>query len=182
MPAFFLHPRGLRPSPLHHLTMARDAHRYKKHKSSRSAGQPKQANKNANAVGYAKRQALRSKRKARDDDVYEYAPEKKGERRAKIKMDFDPEEIMDVGGAEEREELRARLIGENSDEEGGVDSEDDEEIESDDAFDEEDDDRFAGFFTKKTKKVRGMHGVCRALRLMYAIGKETAQASRGRSE
>ncbi|KAL1704517.1 Utp14 protein-domain-containing protein [Schizophyllum commune] len=132
--------------------MARSAHRFNKPKSSRTAVPQKQANKNANAVGYAKRQALRSKRKSRDDDVYEYAPEKKGERRAKIKMDFDPEEIMDVGGAEEREELRARLIGENSDEEGGLDSEDDEEIESDDAFDEDDDDRFAGFFTRKTKK------------------------------
>ncbi|KAL1758108.1 Utp14 protein-domain-containing protein [Schizophyllum commune] len=137
----------------HHFIMARSAHRFNKPKPSRSAAPPKQANKNANAVGYAKRQALRSKRKS-NDDVYEYAPEKKGERRAKIKMDFDPEEIMDVGGAEEREELRARLIGENSDEEGGVDSEDDEEIESDDAFDEDDDDRFAGFFTKKTKKAK----------------------------
>ncbi|TRM67447.1 Utp14 protein-domain-containing protein [Schizophyllum amplum] len=132
--------------------MARTAHRFTKPKSSRSAGPQKQANKNSNALGYAKRQAQRSKSHAATDrDVYEYAPDTKGERRAKIKMDFDPEEIIDVGGAEEREELRARLIGEDSDDEGGVDSADDEEIASDDAFDEDDDDRFAGFFTKKKK-------------------------------
>ncbi|KAL1742824.1 Utp14 protein-domain-containing protein [Schizophyllum fasciatum] len=148
-PAFFCEHR-----PLASHAMARSAHRFNRAKTSRSVGPQKQANKNANALGYAKRQALRTKRKPGDgDDVYEYAPEKKGERRAKVKMDFDPEEMMDVG-PDEREELRARLIGENSDDEGGVDSEDDEEIESDDAFDEDDDDRFAGFFTKKTKKAR----------------------------
>ena len=75
-------------------------------------------------------------------------------------------------------------VGDVVDSEGDDDgdSEDDEEIESDDAFDEDDDDRFAGFFTKKAKKVRGMHGVCRALRLMHPSGKETGEASRGRSE
>ncbi|KIY51181.1 Utp14-domain-containing protein [Fistulina hepatica ATCC 64428] len=103
-----------------------------------------------NASGYAQRQAKKAA-KLTASDVYEYAPDThhKSTRRAKIKMDFDPEEIMGIGG-EEREELRARLIGENSDDE--IDSEDDDEIDSDDAFEESDQDRYAGFFSSKGAK------------------------------
>lgn len=43
---------------------------------------------------------------------------------------------------------KARLIGENDDDER-IDSADDEELDSDAAFDESDEDRYAGFFSSK---------------------------------
>jgi U3 small nucleolar RNA-associated protein 14 len=49
---------------------------------------------------------------------------------------------------EEQEELSARLIGENEDDEQ-VPSDDDEEVDSDAAFEESDEERFAGFFLHK---------------------------------
>ena len=69
---------------------------------------------------------------------------------------MDREEAFEYGvgfdGAneeeDERENMRARLIGENEDDER-VDSDDDEEIDSDAAFEESDEERFAGFFSNK---------------------------------
>ncbi|KAJ3885140.1 Utp14-domain-containing protein [Lentinula edodes] len=107
--------------------------------------------------GYAKRHERKAAKSAgRFEDVYEYAPEKV--RRAKIALDLDRDEEMDAGpfgngGADDMEDIRmkARLIGEN-DEDEKIGSEDDEEIDSDAAFDDDDDERFAGFFTKKLLK------------------------------
>ncbi|KAH7886384.1 Utp14 protein-domain-containing protein [Phlebopus sp. FC_14] len=88
------------------------------------------------------------------DDVYEYAPSKT--RRSKVVLHLDPhemegrrygsdDEVVDLGdmGTEAKDKLRARLLGENEDDER-LDSDDDEEIESDDAFDESEKEVFAG--------------------------------------
>ncbi|KAJ3912579.1 Utp14-domain-containing protein [Lentinula edodes] len=106
--------------------------------------------------GYAKRHERKAAKSAgRFEDVYEYAPGKV--RRSKIALDLDRDEEMDAGplgngGEDDMEDIRmkARLIGENEEDEK-IDSEDDEEIDSDAAFDDDDDERFAGFFTKKKK-------------------------------
>jgi U3 small nucleolar RNA-associated protein 14 len=118
-----------------------------------------QSTKKYNAAGFAKRQAQKAaKAAARSDDFYEYAPEKS--RRAKIGLDLDREEALDAGvgpslgsdgeGEDNIEDfrMRARLIGENEDDEQ-IASDDDEEIDSDAAFEEEDEDRYAGFFSSK---------------------------------
>ncbi|KIK56858.1 hypothetical protein GYMLUDRAFT_99016 [Collybiopsis luxurians FD-317 M1] len=116
--------------------------------------------KSAAAAGYAKRHAKKAANSlSRSQDVYEYTPEKV--RRSKIGLDLDRDEEMDGGARpgygndddEEMEDIRmkARLIGENGEDEK-IDSEDDEEIDSDAAFDEDDDERFAGFFSKKVEK------------------------------
>lgn len=55
---------------------------------------------------------------------------------------------IDDADEDERAELRARLIGENQDDEE-IASDDDEEIDSDAAFEESDEERFAGFFSSK---------------------------------
>jgi U3 small nucleolar RNA-associated protein 14 len=109
--------------------------------------------KTANATGYAKRQARKPKSiHGLSSDVYEYAPEVL--RRSKITLDLDQDEAaeyrvgIDGGNDEDREELRARLIGENGENEG-IESGDDEEIDSDAAFEESDEERFAGFFSSK---------------------------------
>ncbi|KAK0223862.1 Utp14-domain-containing protein [Armillaria fumosa] len=103
-----------------------------------------------NAAGYARRQARKEKETAPSEDVYEYAPD--AVRRSKVTLDLDRDE--DFGGIpdgdDERQQLRARLIGENEDDEM-IDSEDDEDIDSDAAFEESDEDRFAGFFSRKKK-------------------------------
>ncbi|KAK0498773.1 Utp14-domain-containing protein [Armillaria luteobubalina] len=83
-----------------------------------------------NAAGYAKRQARKEKETAPSEDVYEYAPD--AVRRSKVTLDLDRDEDF--------EQLRARLIGENEDDEM-IDSEDDEDIDSDAAFEESDEDR-----------------------------------------
>jgi U3 small nucleolar RNA-associated protein 14 len=123
--------------------------------------------KKSNAAGYAKRHLQKSSHKGKAvsfDDVYEYAPSKV--RRAKIGLELDREEAtdrhnyasdddIDLGGMgqEGREGLRARLLGENADDEQ-VDSGDDEEIESDDAFEESDEEKYAGFdFSSKVCNV-----------------------------
>ena len=109
-------------------------------------------NRKANAeAGYAKR---KDKKKQQGDvqDVYEYLPEKT--RRSKVQLDLSRSEAQEFGGNldefddSQREALRARLIGENDDDEK-VDSEDDEELDSDAAFEESDEERFAGFFGNK---------------------------------
>jgi U3 small nucleolar RNA-associated protein 14 len=124
--------------------------------------------KKSNAAGYAKRHLQKSSNKGKAtasfDDVYEYAPSKV--RRAKIGLELDREEAtdrhkyasdddIDLGGMgqERRDGLRARLLGENADDEQ-VDSGDDEEIESDDAFEESDEEKYAGFdFSSKVCSV-----------------------------
>ncbi|KAG1747704.1 Utp14 protein-domain-containing protein [Suillus lakei] len=126
--------------------------------------------KKSNAAGYAKRHSQKSSHKGKAtvsfDDVYEYAPSKV--RRAKIGLELDREEAtdrhnyaseddIDLGGMgqEGREGLRARLLGENADDEQ-VDSGDDEEIKSDDAFEESDEEKYAGFdFSSKRSKAAG---------------------------
>ncbi|KAG2144709.1 Utp14 protein-domain-containing protein [Suillus bovinus] len=129
--------------------------------------------KKSNASGYAKRQSQKSSNKGKATvsfadvyDSYEYAPSKV--RRAKIGLELDREEAtdrhnyasddgIDLGGMgqEGREGLRARLLGENADDER-VDSGDDEEIESDNAFEESDEEKFAGFdFSSKRSKAAG---------------------------
>ncbi|KAG6919847.1 hypothetical protein DXG01_015552 [Tephrocybe rancida] len=119
---------------------------------------PRPSNSKANAAGYAKRHSKKAKTlNGLSSDVYEYAPEPT--RRSKVALDLDREEAAEYGVGldgdnEAREELRARLIGENGDDEM-IDSEDDEEIDSDAAFEESDEERFAGFFSAKDKqKVR----------------------------
>ncbi|TBU39857.1 Utp14-domain-containing protein [Dichomitus squalens] len=117
--------------------------------------------KAANALGYAKRQSLKSNTLSSGlSDVYEYQQEKV--RRAKIKPLLERDETTgmgaaDSGGEEEgaggrRRDTRPRLIGENDDDEG-IAEEDDEEIDSDEAFEESDEERFAGFsFSQKAKE------------------------------
>ncbi|KAJ4473028.1 Utp14-domain-containing protein [Lentinula aciculospora] len=135
--------RSGRPSSNHHSRPKFRDQAFAKHKSSAFA-----------ASGYAKRQARKEAKSAgRSEDVYEYSPDKI--RRSKIALDLDREEEMDAGPSfpdldDDMDDfrLKARLIGENEEDER-IDSADDEEIDSDDAFDEEDDERFAGFFSKK---------------------------------
>lgn len=107
----------------------------------------------ANVAGYEKRKAQKAKSATTTtSDLYEHIPEKS--RRSKVNLDLDRNEAMEYGtgidGAneEEREGLRARLIGEGMDDEE-IASEDDEEIDSDAAFEESDEERFAGFFSSK---------------------------------
>ena len=106
----------------------------------------------ANIAGYEKRLARKAK-STPTTDLYEHIPEKT--RRSKVALDLGRDEEFEfpnawVGAAdnEEREELRARLIGENEDDEE-IDSNDDEEIDSDAAFEETDEERFADFFSAK---------------------------------
>lgn len=83
---------------------------------------------------------------------------KKVVHRSRMTLDLDRSEAaefgvgVDGGNDEERDELRARLIGENEDNEK-IDSEDDEEIDSDAAFEESDEDRFAGFFSTRVRSI-----------------------------
>ena len=125
----------------------------KAHKNSRlgSNSQPKKprpSHSKANAAGYAKRHSKKAKAiNGLGSDFYEYAPE--ATRRSKVALDLDRDEAAEYGVGldgdnEAREELRARLIGENGDSEM-IDDADDEEIDSDAAFEESDEERFAGF-------------------------------------
>ena len=121
-----------------------------------NSGRP--SRKAANALGYAKRQNLKSKTLGSGlSDVYEYQQEKV--RRAKVKPLLEKDEIMGVGGAESgsedegaagnRRNMKPRLVGENDDD-MGIAEDEDEEIDSDDAFEESDEERFAGFsFSQK---------------------------------
>ncbi|PIL31303.1 hypothetical protein GSI_06001 [Ganoderma sinense ZZ0214-1] len=124
-----------------------------------SSGRP--SRKAANALGYAKRQSLKSKTLGPGlSDVYEYQQEKV--RRAKVKPLLEKDESMRVGGAESgsedeegasgnRRSVRPRLVGENDDD-MGIAEDEDEEIDSDEAFEESDEERFAGFsFSQKGK-------------------------------
>ena len=111
----------LTPEPVLSSTMARNAN-----------GRPVKAYpsaRKANAAGYAKRQARKVKAGALSD-VYEHQQQRM--RRDKVKLDLDRDEEADRGFAGsddegfDRDALRARLIGENVDNEM-IDSEDDEE-------------------------------------------------------
>ncbi|KAG6818499.1 hypothetical protein H0H93_004542 [Arthromyces matolae] len=109
--------------------------------------------KKANAAGYAKRHSKKAQTLNGVSDIYEYAPA--SVRRSKVALDLDREETSGLGigldGDEETtDQLRARLIGEDGDDEG-IASEDDEEIDSDAAFEESDEERFAEFFPNKKK-------------------------------
>ncbi|KAG6856329.1 hypothetical protein H0H87_005530 [Tephrocybe sp. NHM501043] len=123
--------------------------------SNARSGKPRPSTRKANAAGYAKRHSRKAKTlNGLDSDVYEYAPE--AARRSKIALDLDRDEAAEYGVGldgdnEAGEELRARLIGENGEDEM-IDSDDDEEIDSDAAFEESDEERFAGFFSAKDKK------------------------------
>lgn len=107
----------------------------------------------ANVAGYEKRLARKAKSGPAIMDLYEHVQQNKG-RRAKVGLDLDRDEAkefgvgLDGGDEEDREQLRARLIGEIEDDEE-IASDEDEEIDSDAAFEESDEDRFAGFFSSK---------------------------------
>ncbi|KZT73253.1 Utp14-domain-containing protein [Daedalea quercina L-15889] len=119
--------------------------------------------KTSNALGYAKRQAQKGKKPSTTDveDVYEYRPEKV--RRAKMRLQYEREELMgahgDGSGEEGGEdsaghggtEMKPRLIGEGENDER-IASDEDEDIDSDEAFDESDEERFAGFGFSRKKK------------------------------
>ena len=120
--------------------------------SSQSRGSSRKA---ANALGYAKRQNLKSKTLSAKgiSDVYEYQQDKV--RRSKVKPLLERDETMggrgDESGSEEegdvsarRRDSRPRLVGENDDD-GGIGEDEDEDIDSDEAFDESDEERYAGF-------------------------------------
>jgi len=109
----------------------------------------------ANAEGYARRLARKTRASASSTDVYELVQEKT--RRSDILLDLDRNEVRESGVSyneakeEQKEALRARLIGENVDDEE-IPSGDDEEIDSDDAFEDSDEERFAGFFLSKVSR------------------------------
>jgi hypothetical protein len=123
-------------------------------KSKLGSGKPRPSGSKANAAGYAKRHSNKAKTAhgIQSSDVYEYAPELS--RRSKVTLDLDHDEAAEYGvgidgdNDEERDALRARLIGENGENEM-IESGDDEEVDSDAAFEESDEDRFAGFFSSK---------------------------------
>lgn len=122
--------------------------------SNSKLGRRRPPHSKTNAAGYAQRHSKKTKAlNGLGSDVYEYAPE--AIRRSKMALDLDRDEATEYGVGldgdnEARQELRARLVGENGDDEM-IESADDEEIDSDAAFEESDEERFAGFFT--TKKV-----------------------------
>ena len=99
----------------------------------------------ANIAGYEKRLARKAKSNP-TTDLYEHVPEKT--RRSKVALDLGHDEEFEFRDDEERERLRARLIGENEDDEKFA-SDDDEEVDSDAAFEESDEERFEGFFSHK---------------------------------
>ncbi|KAI0652546.1 Utp14 protein-domain-containing protein [Trametes meyenii] len=128
------------------------------------AGKPaRSSRKAANALGYAKRQTLKSKALSPGDiaDVYEYQQDKV--RRSKLKLQLEKDEMLGAGGAESggeeeedgaashRRDNRPRLVGENDDDDM-IGEDEDEEIDSDEAFEESDEERYAGFsFTQKAR-------------------------------
>ncbi|KAI0334039.1 Utp14-domain-containing protein [Cubamyces sp. BRFM 1775] len=133
--------------------------------SGKGAKSTQSSRKAGNALGYAKRQSLKSKALSSRDvgDVYEYQQEKV--RRAKVKLQLEKDELAGVGGAESgseeegggmtsrKRDTRPRLVGENDDDDK-IDEDEDEEIDSDGAFDESDEERFAGFSFSHKKKAK----------------------------
>ncbi|KAI0756427.1 Utp14 protein-domain-containing protein [Daedaleopsis nitida] len=131
--------------------------------------------KAANALGYAKRQTLKSKTLGSQlSDVYEYQQEKV--RRAKIKPLLEKDDTAGLRGGESgsedeegtmgnRRERRPRLVGENDDDDG-IGEDEDEEIDSDGAFEESDEEDFAGskFSRKSTSNSKSRNKAQRAVR------------------
>ncbi|TFY83338.1 hypothetical protein EWM64_g669 [Hericium alpestre] len=116
------------------------------------SGKPVPSSSKANAAGYQKRQSRKAKGVAGlSSDVYEFQSQKV--RRSNVALTLDRDEEENHGGSDDdvdRDALRARLIGENVDDEM-IDSDDDEEVDSDAAFEESDEDRFAGFTFHSSK-------------------------------
>ena len=112
-----------------------------------SSSKRSRSSREANALGFAKRQS----RKAAEagSDVYEYSSGKN--KRSSITLSLDKDEAMGAraAGTEDvefdRDALRERIMNTEDGGDAAINSEDDEEIESDDAFEASDDDRFAGF-------------------------------------
>jgi len=129
-------------------------------RSNASLKKPRPSGSKANAAGYAKRHSRKAKSLdgLQASDIYEYKPEKV--RRSKVTLELDRDEAGEFafGGegedVEEKDRLKARLVGENGEDEK-IDSGDDEEIDSDDAFEESDEETFAGFFSTKVRL--GLH-------------------------
>ncbi|KAH6911086.1 Utp14-domain-containing protein [Coprinopsis sp. MPI-PUGE-AT-0042] len=88
------------------------------------------------ASGYARRQSAKDKKRSQNiGDVYEYEQDA-APRRSKVRLELDRDEEQEFGGLDDmddaqRDNLRARLIGEGNDDDERVASEDDEEIDSD---------------------------------------------------
>ncbi|KAI0323017.1 Utp14 protein-domain-containing protein [Amylostereum chailletii] len=115
----------------------------------------------ANAAGYAKRHSRKAKDTEDISEVYEFQQQRV--RRDKVTLTLDREEAAEFGvGSDDeidRDALRARLIGENVDDEQ-IDEDDDEELDSDAAFEESDEERFAGFsFASSRNKSHISHSV-----------------------
>ncbi|PPQ67949.1 hypothetical protein CVT26_005829 [Gymnopilus dilepis] len=121
-------------------------------KSAKSLGKQRAAQ-----AGYEKRQSRKKAASTSTLDLYEHIQEKGKRDRSKVGLEIDRDEAFDYAVAldnandEEREQLRARLIGEFDDDEE-LPSEDDEELDSDAAFDEDDEERFGVYFAVKTGK------------------------------
>lgn len=132
--------------------------------NSHGKGNQAAVKKKANAAsGYARRQSVKDKKRSQNiGDLYEYEQDA-APRRSKVRLELDREEEQEFGGLDDmdeaqRDNLRARLIGENEDDEK-VASEDDEEIDSDAAFEESDEERYAEFFPGKVSFVLLLPGV-----------------------
>ena len=110
------------------------------------SGKPLPSSHKANAAGYAKRHARKDKSTAGLSDVYDYQSQKVRRQNVSLTLDRDEAAEFDHGsdGEVDREALKARLTGENQDDEK-IDPDDDEELDSDAAFEESDEERFAGF-------------------------------------
>ncbi|OBZ79687.1 Uncharacterized protein C57A7.06 [Grifola frondosa] len=120
-------------------------------KSMKAQGPSRKA---SNALGYAKRQTLKSKTLSVGalSDVYEFQQQKV--RRSKVKLQFEKDEMVggmgsgsedeEDGNTRKRNEMRPRLVGENDDNDR-IGEDEDEEIDSDEAFEDSDEERFAGF-------------------------------------
>jgi U3 small nucleolar RNA-associated protein 14 len=104
----------------------------------------------ANVAGYEKRLARKGKSNPTlATDLYEHVPEKAHRSKVALDLGRDEEfELRDGEDDEEREQLKARLIGENEDDER-IASDDDEEVDSDAAFEESDEERYEEFFSNK---------------------------------
>ena len=108
----------------------------------------------ANIAGYEKRLARKAEKKNPTTDLYEHVPEKSHRLNVVLDLDRDDEQFESRDGGHDDDDeqqgrhLKARLIGENEDDER-IASDDDEEVDSDAAFEENDEERFEGFFSKK---------------------------------
>ncbi|KII93102.1 hypothetical protein PLICRDRAFT_87528 [Plicaturopsis crispa FD-325 SS-3] len=128
---------------------------------------PRPTGGKANAAGYAKRHSRQAKTAAglSNDDVYEYRTQKIKRGRTHVALELGKDEAaefgMGAGGADDEDEdgagpLRARLIGENAEDEK-IGSDEDDEIDSDDAFEESDEETYAGFSFSRKKGKNSAH-------------------------